>query len=326
MDVDTTLNRVDELWFSDSGLVVQAENSLFRVSGAVLAARSPVFKDMLSFPQPPDSETIEGCPVVKLPDSAADITRFFRAIFDSSFFETYPTEIDTETVLSILHLSNKYVVNYLQRRALVHLSSRYSTTLSGYTQSFTATSLSDEGADISPHVATIYIARKVNALWILPAAFYLIAQADDEAIDKILDCVPYANESAALSGDDRITFLRSSLQITRGSNELMSFLTETITGCTAGQNCIKARLCAVHELQSYMKNNREGTYNDPLAVCEESEIWDNLANACCLTCYKHLTEAHQVARQRCWDQLPTFCGLPPWEELEKMKASALEIN
>jgi hypothetical protein len=84
MDVDNTPTRVEELWFSDGGLVVQAEQSLFRVSGGILAARSPVFKDMLSFTQPPDAETIEGCPVVRLPDRAADITVFFRAIFDSS--------------------------------------------------------------------------------------------------------------------------------------------------------------------------------------------------------------------------------------------------
>jgi hypothetical protein len=79
-----TPTRVEELWFADSGLVVQAEQSLYRVSGAILAARSPVFKDMLSFTQPPDAETIDGCPVVRLPDSAADVTCFFKAIFDFS--------------------------------------------------------------------------------------------------------------------------------------------------------------------------------------------------------------------------------------------------
>jgi hypothetical protein len=84
MDVGNTPTRVEELWFSDGGLVVQAEQSLYRVSGAILAARSPVFKDMLSFTQPPDAETIDGCPVVRLPDSAADVTCFFKAIFDFS--------------------------------------------------------------------------------------------------------------------------------------------------------------------------------------------------------------------------------------------------
>ncbi|KAJ7718954.1 hypothetical protein DFH07DRAFT_898908 [Mycena maculata] len=113
MVADNTPSCIEELWFTDSGLIVRAENSLFRVSGAILAARSPVFKDMLSFPQPPDAEILDGCPVVRLPDSAADVTCFFRAIFNSSFFETYPTETDLITVVSILRLSNKYAVDYL---------------------------------------------------------------------------------------------------------------------------------------------------------------------------------------------------------------------
>lgn len=84
MDVDNTPTRVEELWFSDGNLIVQAETSLFRVYGAFLAARSSVFKDMLSFPQPADAEMVEGCPVVRLHDSADDVTCFFKAIFDSS--------------------------------------------------------------------------------------------------------------------------------------------------------------------------------------------------------------------------------------------------
>jgi hypothetical protein len=39
---------------------------------------------MLAFPQPPDSELIDGCPVVRLHDSERDTTFFLRAIFDSS--------------------------------------------------------------------------------------------------------------------------------------------------------------------------------------------------------------------------------------------------
>ncbi|KAJ7119183.1 hypothetical protein C8R44DRAFT_878682 [Mycena epipterygia] len=322
MDVENTPTRVHDLWFPDSGLVFQAGNSLFRVYGAMLAARSPVFKDMLSFPQPPDSETLDGCPVVKLPDSAADVARFFRAIFDSSFFEPYPTKIRAETVISILHLSNKYAVDYLQRRALVHLSSRYSTTLSAYHESSIRTSLFNAWDGVSHHVAAIHIARKVNAPWILPAAFYFLAQTDDGGIDEVLNCVPYKNESAKLSGDDRIVFLRSSLHITRGATETTTFLSETIPGCTVGQKCIAARLRAVREVRKYLDSD-EDSYNNPLSVAQESGMWDVLDDDCCKTCSKFLKAAHKKALQACWDKLPAFCGLPPWEELEEMKANAL---
>lgn len=76
------LERCADLWFSDCGLIVRAGNTLFRLSGQMLSARSPVFADMLSFPQPEDAEKIEGCPVVCLPDSPHDLSVFFRALFD----------------------------------------------------------------------------------------------------------------------------------------------------------------------------------------------------------------------------------------------------
>jgi hypothetical protein len=51
--------RVQDLWFEDGNLVIQAGNSQCRVYRGVLATRSLVFKDMLSFPQPSDSELVE---------------------------------------------------------------------------------------------------------------------------------------------------------------------------------------------------------------------------------------------------------------------------
>lgn len=80
--------RVDGLWFSDDMLVIRAEKRIFRVSKSVLAARSSVFSDMIAFPQPlaPDAEgTMEGSPVVTLPDTGQDVEAFLRAIFDSRY-------------------------------------------------------------------------------------------------------------------------------------------------------------------------------------------------------------------------------------------------
>jgi hypothetical protein len=80
-----TPSRVDDLWFPTDNLVIQAGNKIFRVSGAILAARSSVFSDMIAFPQPASGyiEQIDGCPVVRLPDSAEHVEVFLRAIYDS---------------------------------------------------------------------------------------------------------------------------------------------------------------------------------------------------------------------------------------------------
>jgi hypothetical protein len=72
-----------QLWFDDGNVVIQAGNTQYKVYRGVLAARSPVFQDMFSFPQPPNLELIEGCPLVHLSDPALQVTPFLRAIFDS---------------------------------------------------------------------------------------------------------------------------------------------------------------------------------------------------------------------------------------------------
>ncbi|KAJ7612733.1 hypothetical protein FB45DRAFT_1117307 [Roridomyces roridus] len=50
------LNRCTDLWFEDCGLIVRAEDTLFRISGAQLAAHSAVFADMRVMRQPEDAE------------------------------------------------------------------------------------------------------------------------------------------------------------------------------------------------------------------------------------------------------------------------------
>jgi hypothetical protein len=79
--------RVDDLWFEDGSLVIKAEEKLFRISKCLLAARSTIFKDMLSFPPVPDDEMelIDGIHCVTLPDSAKDVEVFLRAILDSRY-------------------------------------------------------------------------------------------------------------------------------------------------------------------------------------------------------------------------------------------------
>lgn len=84
MEADSSVpHRIPELWFEDGNLIVQAGHRVFRVYRGVLAARSPVFHDMLSFPQPSDSELLEGCPVVRLHDDSAEVLIFLKAIFDA---------------------------------------------------------------------------------------------------------------------------------------------------------------------------------------------------------------------------------------------------
>ncbi|KAF8209359.1 hypothetical protein K438DRAFT_2062479 [Mycena galopus ATCC 62051] len=119
-----------EVWFVDGNLIVQAGNIQYRVYRGFLATYSKVFEDMLSLPQPPDAQLAEGCPFVKLPDPEFEVTPFLRAIFQPDFFIPFPARTEFDTIVGYLHLSHKYGVDHLLRRALVHFSSRYPSELS----------------------------------------------------------------------------------------------------------------------------------------------------------------------------------------------------
>jgi hypothetical protein len=77
-----TSTRHPDLWFDDGSIVLKVETTLFRVHRTTLCKHSTVFADMFSIPQPLDQVTMEGCPVVHLPDSATDFACLLKALYD----------------------------------------------------------------------------------------------------------------------------------------------------------------------------------------------------------------------------------------------------
>lgn len=69
-----------ELWFKDGSMVLQAENTWFKVHQGILSVSSTVFSDMFLAPQPAGELLVEGCPIVHLSDTAKDIKIMLEAI------------------------------------------------------------------------------------------------------------------------------------------------------------------------------------------------------------------------------------------------------
>jgi hypothetical protein len=76
-----------ELWFDDGSIILETQGLMqFRVHRSILSAHSQIFKDMLAVPQPPMSEdVIEGCPVVRLTDSAEDWKHVLQALYERRY-------------------------------------------------------------------------------------------------------------------------------------------------------------------------------------------------------------------------------------------------
>ena len=55
----------------DANFIIRSSDNVnFRVHKSLLALASPIFKDLLSLPQPSDREIVDGLPVVQLSESS----------------------------------------------------------------------------------------------------------------------------------------------------------------------------------------------------------------------------------------------------------------
>jgi BTB/POZ domain len=96
----------------DANIIVRSSDLVdFRVHKSVLAMTSPFFKDLLSLPQPSDSETFDGLPVVQLSEdsellnSLVSILYSVRTVIPSSY----------EKVLYLLANWSAVITNPLQQ-------------------------------------------------------------------------------------------------------------------------------------------------------------------------------------------------------------------
>ncbi|KAJ7663269.1 hypothetical protein DFH06DRAFT_346759 [Mycena polygramma] len=308
MDTEADLVRANQLWFEDGGIIVKAETTLFRLSRGVLIIQSPIFADLFSLPQPRDAETMDGCAVVNIPDAAADATVFFRAIFDSSFFEAYPASTTPEVLAGVLRLSSKYEVEHLRRRALVHLSSQFPTKLEDWDR------FEHEEAESDDLPPLIELARQSRAPWILPTVFYLLGSEVSHHLPTVL------HGDQQLSDADQIFYVLGSSLQRETMRTVMRFLHDpaTVPGCMSIARCTPAKLCALTEVSDDC-DNYPGIC--PLDIWAPAD-WVRLS-ALCEVCLPALHALHEQARQNLWDRIPQMYGLPPWAELEKLKQAAI---
>jgi hypothetical protein len=69
--INTTTSPPETLDVSDSNLIIRSSDLVnFRVHKSLLSTASPFFKDLLSLPQPSDSEIVDGLPVVQLSEGS----------------------------------------------------------------------------------------------------------------------------------------------------------------------------------------------------------------------------------------------------------------
>ncbi|KAK7050721.1 BTB domain-containing protein [Favolaschia claudopus] len=293
-----TLSKIESLWFADGTLVLQAENTIFRVYPGLLATASPVFKDMLAFPQPHDGPKYEGCPLVQLHDSASDVAHFLKAIIFYNYFEPWPADVTFFVMSAVLRLSSKYQVEPLRRRALVLFSKGFPITPQAF---------GEDKWELDPMVIA-KLAREANADWILPIALSYCALAEPEQL-----------LNSPLNPSDTLLCLRARDRIQNyWAARMLSFLWTPlhIPGCST------SRVCSIRRIEQ-RKNSEAARMNRvPILKLWGHRDWEKVEDVCG-ACMRFMMSSFRENRQAFWEDLPNMFGLPEWATLIETRAKAM---
>jgi hypothetical protein len=83
--INATMSPPETLDVSEMNLIIRSSDLVdFRVHKSVLAMASPVFKDLLSLPQPSDSESVDGLPVVQLSEDSELLNSLVSVLYPVS--------------------------------------------------------------------------------------------------------------------------------------------------------------------------------------------------------------------------------------------------
>ncbi|TRM66487.1 hypothetical protein BD626DRAFT_627027 [Schizophyllum amplum] len=190
----TPPTRVQDLWFPDGDVVVRAGNTLFRVHAPVLERRAPALRGLLAVSQAdPDSEEVDGAPVLVLQDPPEQVTHWLRAMFIADSFPAPPQPTTLDALDAVLRLSHKYDTTHLRTRGMQHLATLFATDVPSLSSLHcTLTDADDTPAFLA---RTYALARDVRADWALPHALYDLHTtiwADAGALEHLAPPAPTA--------------------------------------------------------------------------------------------------------------------------------------
>ncbi|KAF7293952.1 BTB domain-containing protein [Mycena kentingensis (nom. inval.)] len=302
------LTKCKGLWLTDCGLVIRAENTVFRVSRDLIAMQSPIFADMLSLPPAEGQEKFDGCPMVLLSDSAADVEVFLRSLIHYDFFPAESQRITFDDLSGIIRMSHKYEVAGLRRRAFAKLSHYFPTTL----QQFDALGPA-EVEWISDERSAVILARRTDQEWILPAALYTLCRYGRELNILACDEMPVA---------DKYRWVIGCRKLMEESLKALAFLLDDSTM----EDCRESDVCYRTRVRARMEAEQRCCFSTSEALFGPLEIWteDNMkALQVCNGCLNSMRLAHISAREAFWAGLPELFDLPAWDVLEKLKAEAM---
>ncbi|KAF7296479.1 BTB domain-containing protein [Mycena chlorophos] len=306
---DAPAQRSTKFWLDHGDVILQVESTQFRLSKGMLAMHSLIFRDMFSLPLPPDEPLVDKCPIVVLSgDRSEDWTYLLDAMFPKEYLsEQKPT---LEQLSGVLRLSHKYDIAHFRQGCLRRLKCEYPHTLADFNKTADNWVYIDVPNDTSPNLVAaevINLAQEIGVWSILPAAFYALATAE-------IPDDPFSLTSNLRRSEDAIAALTGRLAMMRSYHESpLKWLDRKIIPCDA---CPQKAECAAERTRLLAALGTR-----PVIVAAFFVEWEMVKGdrfKLCTSCATRAREIFEDAKLEYWNKLPSYFGLPDWEELKRM--------
>ncbi|KAG6902100.1 hypothetical protein C0995_004280 [Termitomyces sp. Mi166 len=257
---------------------------------------------------------IEGRLVLELSEPSNDVYYFLLALYDGISTLKYDIN-DFGLVSAILQLATKYEVQYLRTGILCGLSPSWPRHLSQWeareARATNAAGVYEPRKFIIHPILIINLARAVNALELLPAAFYDLSRSPPSASAAGHTC-PLTLTTHQLSDLDLLNLLRGK---EHSSRFLSTFIVKELEGREPSMSCIhrmevdaaRRRICqAAFEAITFeiLRDINGTTREDPLGRLSS-------VLRACEYCRSEFGAAVDAAREDFWQRLPTWFGIDP---------------
>ncbi|KAF4613231.1 hypothetical protein D9613_010941 [Agrocybe pediades] len=335
-DTDTTSNEDDSpqksyLWFEDGNVVFQAEKTLFRVHKTVLALHSEFFADMFSICQPPSDDGSQpmfevGCPLIWVSDSAEDLECLLSNIYENQKKYDLRQKIEVKRAVALYRLGNKYGIDYLRDEIEQRLKIAFPSTLREFEQIRGLKLVEGISPDLLqfihdrkflihpfPHlllkelILLANLAHQFNIKVVLPAIYATLSLFSNAVLLQFRD-----GKNTALNPEVLDTCLIGKEKLVFAIHKAISL---RVGSCSPFRPCDRLPRCATTTSDILLRIGTTACHKEGIRCFSVDKFVDS--SGVCEKCMKTvLTQDYEPIRQELWDKLPSYFGLPTWEELK----------
>ncbi|KAL1700926.1 hypothetical protein EV121DRAFT_213206 [Schizophyllum commune] len=306
------------IWFKDGNIVLQAQRVQFRFYQGLLATYSPFFRDVFEVPQPADgADAVEGCPVMRLQESAADVEYVLNFILEPKSSKQTPS---VANIIAGLKMGQKYLITALWDDALERLRYEFPDQLKEYQErregrekrGYTRFRVEPGHRDWLLHL--VDASRLVSLQSVLPALCYRASEDSrrEELTRGLFDDITLEGttmhiHNVILAGQAKT--LAAKVKLIRIAFSEPQPESQT---CTDRDSCRAARRRMFDDFLKTLE--REKTY--AVFYPWSERLLGSPKRNFCGPCAEDTLRAVREEQEEIWESLPSFFGLPDWEELK----------